>query len=127
MRRTFGRALAATLLVMVLSMADWAAWLGWDQHMDELPDGSVRGPYEAWQVIGLVGVLLVIGVVVARRVSAVAAVLGATLGMTAAAAYDWSDDASGLWVIGAGLVMLGTFVVSLFVAVLARFVRRPAH
>ena len=51
--------LLATLVMAVVSLAMWAAWLGWDQHRDVQPDGSTTGPYEAWQVIGLVLTLLV--------------------------------------------------------------------
>ncbi|WP_350284027.1 hypothetical protein [Streptomyces graminofaciens] len=40
------------------------------------------------------------------------AVLGTTAGLTVAAFWDWSDDAGGLYGIGVGLVMVGTFAVS---------------
>ena len=36
------------------------------------------------------------------------AVAGTTAGLTVASFYDWSDDASGLYGIGVGLVMLGS-------------------
>jgi hypothetical protein len=40
------------------------------------------------------------------------AVLGTTAGLTVAAFWDWSDDAGGLYGIGVGLVMVGTFAVT---------------
>ncbi|KAF0649644.1 hypothetical protein K701_12400 [Streptomyces fradiae ATCC 10745 = DSM 40063] len=86
----------------------WAAWLGWDQHRDVHPDGSTTGPYEAWQVIGLVLTLLAPLYWAASRQDVVGAVLGTTTGMTVAAFVDWSDDASGLYMVGVALVMLGT-------------------
>ncbi|MFJ3226013.1 hypothetical protein ACIPJS_22015 [Streptomyces sp. NPDC086783] len=102
------RRLGPGLCLAVLSAALWAAWLGWDQRRDVHPDGSTTGPYEAWQVIGLVPTLLVPVCWAASRRHATGAVVGTTAGLTAAAYYDWSDDSSGLFVIGVALVMLGT-------------------
>ncbi|MEU7067438.1 hypothetical protein [Streptomyces sp. NPDC046161] len=96
---------APFLMLFLVAAAAWAAWLGWDQHRDVHPDGSVTGPYEAWQVIGLVLTLPAPVYWAASRQHAVSAVLGTTAGVTAAAWYDWSDDSSGLFVIGVGLVM----------------------
>ncbi|KMS74788.1 hypothetical protein ACM01_12760 [Streptomyces viridochromogenes] len=99
------------LVTAGVSLAGWAAWLGWDQHRDVQPDGSTTGPYEAWQVIGLVLTLLVpVSWAAWRHVTG--AVLGTTAGLTVAACYDWSDDASGLYGVGVGMVMLGTFAVT---------------
>lgn len=95
-----------------MAMAVWAAWLGWDQHRDVHPDGSTTGPYEAWQVIGLVLTLLAPVYWAASRECVAAAVLGTTSGLTVAAYYDWSDDASGLFAIGVGMVMIGSLVVT---------------
>ncbi|MGW7053856.1 hypothetical protein [Streptomyces sp. NPDC054887] len=104
--------LLSILVLAAVSSALWAAWLGWDQQRDVHPDGSSTGPYEAWQVIGLVLTLAVPVVWAASRNYIAAAVLGATAGLTAAVYYDWSDDASGLFVIGVGMVMVGTLLVT---------------
>lgn len=96
----------------VLSLAGWAGWLGWDQHRDVQPDGTTTGPYEAWQVIGLVLTLLVPVCWAAYRRHVAGAVLGTTGGLTVAAFYDWSDDASGLFVVGVGMVMVGSLAVT---------------
>ncbi|CAM5737137.1 hypothetical protein SALBM311S_04130 [Streptomyces alboniger] len=95
-----------------LSLAAWAAWLGWDQHRDVQPDGSTTGPYEAWQVIGLVLTLLLPVYWAASRRYFAGAVLGTTVGLTVAAWYDWSDDSSGLFAVGVGMVMIGTLAVT---------------
>ena len=104
--------LMAILVLAVLTLAVWAAWLGWDQHRDVQPDGSVTGPYEAWQVIGLVVTLLAPVYWAASRRYIAGAVLGVTLGLTVAAYYDWSDDSSGLFMVGVGLIMVGSLVVT---------------
>lgn len=44
----------------------------------------------------------------ASRRHILGAVAGTTIGLTAASFYDWSDDASGLFVIGVTMVMLGS-------------------
>lgn len=95
-----------------LSLAGWAAWLGWDQHRDVQPDGTTTGPYEAWQVIGLVLTLLVPVYWAASRRHVTGAVLGTTAGLTVAACYDWSDDASGLFMVGVSMVTVGSLVVT---------------
>ncbi|GHG74630.1 hypothetical protein GCM10018779_51480 [Streptomyces griseocarneus] len=104
--------LLATLVLAGVTMAVWAAWLGWDQHRDVHPDGSTTGPYEAWQVIGLGVTLLALVYWAASRQAVAAAVLGTTTGLTVAASYDWSDDSSGLFAIGVGMVMIGSLVVT---------------
>ncbi|MEU6279969.1 hypothetical protein [Streptomyces sp. NPDC047028] len=108
--------LLSILLLAGVSLAGWAAWLGWDQHRDVQPDGTETGPYEAWQVIGLVLTLLAPVCWAAYRSYVAGAVLGTTAGLTIAAYYDWSDDSSGLFVIGVGMVMIGSLVATAVVS-----------
>ncbi|MGW4914636.1 hypothetical protein [Streptomyces sp. NPDC004270] len=118
------RTVLPALASAAVSAAAWAAWLGWDQQYDVRADGSTSGPYEAWQVGGLVLTLLVaVGWAAARGHSA-AAVGGTTAGLTLAAYVDWSGDASGLFVVGVGLVMVGTFVASAVVSAVVDVLRR---
>ncbi|MEU3690598.1 hypothetical protein [Streptomyces narbonensis] len=121
-RRTFQ--VSAASVSAAVAMAVWAAWLGWDQHRDVHPDGSTTGPYEAWQVVGLGLTLLAPVCWAALREYAVAGVAGTTAGLTVAAFYDWSDDASGLFLIGTILVMIGTLAVTSAVSLLATAVKR---
>ncbi|PZH06889.1 hypothetical protein C1I97_17710 [Streptomyces sp. NTH33] len=111
----------------VVALAMWAAWLGWDQHYDVHPDGSVTGPYAAWQVIGLVLTLLAPVCWAAYRGWVTGAVLGTTAGLTAAACYDWSDDASGLFVIGAGMVMVGSLAATTVLSAVIASVKRAGR
>ncbi|MFF3946083.1 hypothetical protein ACFYYN_14770 [Streptomyces sp. NPDC001902] len=108
--------LVPILLPAVVASADWAAWLGWDSHRDVQPDGTVTGPYEAWQVAGLVVTLVAVVCWAASRGFVMAAVLGTTLGLTTAAFVDWSDDSSGLFVVGVGMVLTGSLVVTAVIA-----------
>lgn len=97
----------------VVTMTLWAAWLGWDQHRDVHPDGSETGPYEAWQVIGLVLSLLTLLYAAVRFDRATPAAKGITGGLTVAAFYDWSgDDGSGLFVVGVAMIMIAALVTS---------------
>ncbi|MET7548030.1 hypothetical protein [Streptomyces sp. NPDC005078] len=119
--------LLAILVLAALALAVWAAWLGWDQHRDVHPDGSTTGPYEAWQVIGLVLTLLPLVYWAASRRSIAGAVLGITGGLTAAAYYDWSDDSSGLFMVGVGMVMVGSLVVTAVISAVIASVKRDGH
>lgn len=104
--------LLPTLVTAVASLTLWALWLGWDQRRDLQPDGSSTGPYEAWQVVGLVLTLLPPLYWAASRRHIAGAVVGTTAGLTVASFYDWSDDASGLFVIGVTMVTLGSIAVT---------------
>jgi hypothetical protein len=118
--------LLTVLVLTLVTLAVWAAWLGWDHYRQVQPDGTTTGPYEAWQVIGLVLTLLAPVYWAASRRYIAGAVLGITGGLTIAAYYDWSDDASGLFGVGVGMVMVGSLVVTIVVsAVIASVTRRP--
>ncbi|MEU1009161.1 hypothetical protein [Streptomyces sp. NPDC005890] len=118
------------LVPALVAVAAWALWLGWDQQRDVHPDGSTSGPYEAWQVVGLVLTLLVPVYWAVSRGHTAGAVLGTTAGLTAAAWYDWSDDSTGLFAIGVGMVMIGslagTAAVSGVIALAGRGMHRTA-
>ncbi|MEU6394120.1 hypothetical protein [Streptomyces sp. NPDC046939] len=122
-RTPLHQALAAVLLALIAGAA-WAAWLGWDQHRDVSADGTETGPYEAWQVLGLVVTLLLPVIWAATRHYVPAAVLGTTAGLTIAAYVDWSDDASGLYGVGVLMVMLGSAAATAVVAGLAQAATR---
>ncbi|MGY0017851.1 hypothetical protein [Streptomyces sp. cg35] len=109
-----------------LALAAWAAWLGWDQHRDVHPDGTTTGPYAAWQVIGLALTLLVPVCWAASRRHVTGTVLGTSAGLTVAAFVDWSDDSSGLYAVGAGMVMVGSLAATAVVCALITSVRRAA-
>ena len=119
--------LVTLLLTFVAAVANYAAWLGWDQTRDVHPDGSTTGPYETWQVIGLGLVMLVAGAYAAWRWYPAMVVLGVTAGLTFAVSYDWSDDETGLWAVGASMICVGTFMASSFVAAIVTLIRQAAQ
>jgi hypothetical protein len=102
------------LVVAALSAGAWFAWMGGD------------APYEIWQVSGCVGSLLVVLIAaLLLRVRWYVAAPAMTVAFTAAwtATASAADD-TGLFGVGALLVLAGTAagtaVVSLIVAVLRR-------
>jgi flagellar biosynthesis protein FliR len=115
------------LVLAVVTLAVWAAWLGWDQHRDVQADGTTTGPYEAWQVIGLVLTLLAPVYWAASRRYIAGAVLGTTVGLTVATYYDWSDDSSGLFIVGVGMVMMGSLVVTAVVSAVIASAKRDGR
>ncbi|GGM16491.1 hypothetical protein GCM10010129_70830 [Streptomyces fumigatiscleroticus] len=121
------RRLGPVLLLAVAATVMWAAWLGWDQHYDEQPDGTTTGPYEAWQVIGLVLTLLAAVYWAASRRHRAGAVLGPTIGLTVAACYDWSDDATGLFAVGVAMIMVGTLAATAVVSTAITYAQRDGR
>ena len=111
--RGFLSAAATAVGAAVVAVLAHLLWLGWHTPK-ELDPATLEesGPYEPWQVVAVV---LTLGVVVAlgawfRRPLAVVA--GTVLGITGSLAADWATapDADGLWIIGAGLVAVGSAV-----------------
>ncbi|MGW1545122.1 hypothetical protein ACWCPM_33760 [Streptomyces sp. NPDC002309] len=118
--------LLVTVVPAGVTSAAWAGWLGWDERYDVQADGSLSGPYEAWQVIGLVLTLLGLVCWVASRNRVAAAVVGTTSGLAVAAYVDWSDDGSGLFLIGVAMIVIGSVVASTLVSLLVAAVARKA-
>lgn len=106
-----------TFIIAALTTATW--WiLGRDTTRDIDPvTGDVTGPYEAPQVIACVVVL--VGLVVIGAL--LLAVLAVSLPFTAAWTIEASStDDSGLWVVGAALVLIGTLVGGTIVTAVTR-------
>ncbi|MDH6226466.1 hypothetical protein [Streptomyces sp. MJP52] len=116
--------LLSVLLLAGVAAAAWAGWLGWDQERDVHPDGSSTGPYEAWQVIGLVLTLLAAVLRAALRRHYAGAVFGTAAGLAGAAWYDWSDDSSGLFAVGVFMITVTTLGVTALVCFATDAVRR---
>lgn len=113
------------VLVAVLAAGCWWAWFAWDTERTTDPlTGATSGPWAAWQVLGC-GVCLVALVVVATRwLPAWLVVVTVPCAFTVAWSTTASGDGSGLWAVGAVLVLLGTAAGAALVALLAAAVRR---
>ena len=115
------------LTVAVLSAGSWFAWMGWDHEYQIDPRTQVTsGPYEAWQVVGCSGSLLVLLVAaLLLRVRWFVASPAMTVAFTAAWTFTAaSADDTGMYGVGMILLLLGlaagTTVVSMIVLVLRR-------
>jgi hypothetical protein len=111
----------ATFTLVALTSATWWA-LGRDTIQEVDPaTGSVTGPYEAPQVIACVVVLVGLVVIGALLLPAWLAVLGVAVPFTAAWTIQASStDDSGLWAVGAILVLIGTLGGDTIVAAITR-------
>jgi hypothetical protein len=111
----------ATFTLVALTIATWWA-LGRDTTRELDPaTGSVTGPYEATQVIACVVVLIGLVVIGTLVLPAWLAVLGVALPFTAAWTIQASSsDDSGLWAVGAVLVLIGTLGGGTVVAAITR-------
>ena len=114
------------LTVVVLTVVAWWIFLGRDVVRDVDPaTGNVTGPYEAPQVIACVLVLAALVVVGTLSAPAWAAVLAVAVPFTAAWTIQaQATDDSGLWAVGALLVLLGTLAGGAVVALVTRVVER---
>jgi hypothetical protein len=106
------RVLPASLLLAAATVGGWAAWLGWETGYRTDPvTGAVSGPYSWWQVAGCVVTLTAVAGLAGRWLHPL--LVGPV--MAVAFSVPWAvkaagDDDTGLWVVGAGLVFVGTAV-----------------
>ncbi|WP_424211895.1 hypothetical protein ACN20G_07220 [Streptomyces sp. BI20] len=116
-RPAFGR-IGAGLVAGVVGAGAWAAWLGWDQLHVSTVEGVPNETYAVWQVLGL-GLTVLAGVwATAATPWGMASALGLTAGVTFGAWYDWSDDASGLYMVGVTMLLFGTVTVTTLTSIL---------
>ncbi|GGM14648.1 MULTISPECIES: hypothetical protein [Micromonospora] len=120
------RNLLGGLLLAVVTLAVWAAWLGWETGYTEDPrTGEVSGPYAGWQVVGCVVTLVVVGAVAGWLLKPWVVVPVMTVVFTAAWTVDAAaNDDSGLFAVGAIMVLIGMALASSLVAGTAHLARR---
>ncbi|WFE53771.1 hypothetical protein [Micromonospora sp. WMMD1155] len=115
-------ALLGVLFLAAATVGTWLLWLGWDdEYTVDAETGATSGPYAPWQVIGCVLTLVLLAALAARRLSPWLVVPVMTVAFTAA--WTWraaSADDSGLWAVGAVLVLVGTAAGSTAVSLAAR-------
>ncbi|MBI9113651.1 hypothetical protein [Sanguibacter suaedae] len=107
---------AVPLGVFVLSAVTWFGWFAHKEYVIS-PEGNQSGPYATWQAVGAVATLAVLALVAAYllrpRLVAACVASGFTTGF---AVEGLRSDESGLWIVGAGLVLVGTFSGAAFLA-----------
>ena len=119
--------LFGALFLAAATVGAWLLWLGWDtRYTVDAETGATSGPYEPWQVIGCVLTLVLLAALAGTRLSPwlVAAVMTVSFTVAWSVRAASSDD-SGLWAVGAFLVLVGMAVGSTAVSFAARrFTRR---
>jgi len=123
---TAARKAVGALGIAAAAVAAYWGWLGWDTEYRVDPVTHVEsGPYEAWQVIGCVLTLVVVAAVAALVFAPWLVATAVTVGFTGAwVVRAATSDESGLWVVGAIGVFVGTAIGSTVVSVLVWAVRR---
>jgi len=118
------RFVGVALLAGACFGAYWG-WLGWDQAYQRDPvTGVTSGPYEPWQVVGCVLSLALVAVVAGLVRQAVVAMVVMPIAFTIA----WSipaqaSDDTGLFGVGAIMILIGMAVGVGVVTLFSTFVR----
>ncbi|MFU8872942.1 hypothetical protein [Micromonospora sp. SL4-19] len=104
------RTLLGGLLLAAATVGAWWAWLGWETGYTVDPEtGERTGPYAVWQVAGCVLTLALLAAVGGWWLNPWLVVPVMTVAFTAAwSVHAASTDATGLWAVGAVLVLIGT-------------------
>jgi hypothetical protein len=125
-RRHAATVLAGSVLVGGLTVAAWFGWLGWDHEYEIDPvTQHATGPYEAWQVVGCVLSLLAIALVAGVELHPLVPLAVMPPAFTAAWSLDAaSRDETGLWAVGAVLLLVGLLLGASAVAGLTVALRR---
>ncbi|NES13865.1 MULTISPECIES: hypothetical protein [Micromonospora] len=120
------RTLFGGLLLAAATVGTWFAWLSWNTGYRVDPEtGATTGPYAVWQVAGCVLTLAVVAAAGGWWLSPW--LVGPV--MAVAFTVPWagqaaSTDGSGLWAVGAALVLVGTAAGGLVVSLAAHLLRR---
>ncbi len=118
----------AALALGVATVLTYLAWLGWDRQRDLDPvTRQTSGPYEAWQIIGVVAVLALLAGSAAwfghPRVAVAVIPAAFTLCWSVGASTDPDVVGANLWPIGAVGVALGSLMGTLLVAAVISAIR----
>lgn len=119
--------LLSGLIGFAVSAVGWWSLLGWDHAGTYDVDGNYSGPYEAWQVIALVIVMGLLAAWLGIRNSFFAGPLAATVALTASFAVEAHEDSSGLWVVGATALAIGSFAGMSVAAIVVHAVAKARH
>lgn len=124
--RSPARRVTVVAVLAAATAANYLAWLGWDHNYYVDAQGNVAGPYQPWQVVGLVLVVGVLAGVAGWRRCAWAALLVIPTVLTICFSITGITEPNndGLWPVGAFLVAIGSFLGVSLVALPAEAIRR---
>jgi hypothetical protein len=123
------RSTVGTVGVAGVTVLIWWLWLGRDTGYQTDPvTGVTSGPYEAWQVAGCVLCLTALAVLGALFLSPWLVTAAITLAFTVAwGSVAAADDPTGMWAVGAMMVLVGTAAGSALLSFTAHHLRRRPH
>jgi hypothetical protein len=124
------RWLLSAAVAAAATVAAYLVFLPWGAKKTLGPDGYLHGPYTTAEVVGLIVALLAIGIAVGwfgswQALWVMPPVL--TLVWVLQAVSDQQSDNDGLWIIGAGLVLVGSGLVTLVVVLVGSAIHRHRH
>lgn len=106
------RSIVWAIALSVAAALNYLAWLGWDQQKDVSPDGTVSGPYEAWQVVGLGAGIAALSIFAGWRKQPIVATI--IVPFTSAICFSvdsaTDEDSDGLWVVGAFMILIAGLI-----------------
>lgn len=113
-------------IALVLGAATYAAWLGWDtEYYYDADVGAYQGPYRPAQVVGCAITFGVVTAALALRWRPVFVAAGASLGFWVLwTAQASREDESGLFVVGALMLLVGLAAGSAVAAALGFALRK---
>jgi hypothetical protein len=122
------RSLAGAVVLAAATVLTWYLWLGRDDEYQIDANGVASGPYTTGQVAGCVLTLLVLLVAaVLLGVRPLIAAAAMTIAFTVAWTAQASEDETGLFLVGAILVLGGCAVGTSVVALITNAVRHAGH
>jgi hypothetical protein len=123
---TWTRTLLGGLILAAATVGAWWAWLGWETGYTVDPEtGATSGPCAPWQVAGCVLTLALIAAVGGWLLGPWVVAPVMTVAFTIAwAAHAAATDDTGLWAVGALLVLVGTALGTTVVSGGAWLIRR---
>ncbi len=124
--------LRSSALLVAGVAAAYGALLGWDQTKDvKASTGELTGPYQAWQVVSLIVILLGLGAWAAsRRDPQLVFVVPAGLVLCWSVdlfAGGVDDDGQGLWPVGLLFLVIASFAVAALLLALHQPLQQLAH
>jgi hypothetical protein len=118
----------AVPLLGAAAVASWTAWLSWESgYHTDAATGAISGPYSWWQVAGCAVTVAALAALAERWLHPTVVAIVIAVAFTVAWSVDAAaSDETGLWPVGATLVLVGTALGATAAAWLARLVRRPS-